>query len=337
MRYREHGRRWQKEWRGRLQAVRWPFLLLSGAGGVLGVSEGLFRSGVAVEEVVWGMVGLAGAGVLLAHAAANVHNDYYDQGTDEINERRITPFTGGSRVLPEGIMTAAEMREWTVSLFAAAAGIGGAVVGWAGEKGAAWGGWLAAIGLGGVTVGWVYSAPPVRLVARGLGEVGVGIAWLGIVVGMALVTAAGGEETRTEEIARLATAAGTTALPFALLVALVLYVNEFPDAAADEATGKRTLPLRLREAAPWGYGAGVAAVGGLHVWLVESGHLPQTAQLGLAGLLPAVAAFWRLRRACPQAWWERGVDAAEFRRAAGGQLWAAHLYPLLTAGGLWVR
>ena len=39
----------------------------------------------------------------------------------------------------------------------------------------------------------------------------------------------------------------TSSLPVALLIALVLYVNQIPDRAGDEAVGKRTLIVRWPE------------------------------------------------------------------------------------------
>jgi 1,4-dihydroxy-2-naphthoate octaprenyltransferase len=38
-------------------------------------------------------------------------------------------------------------------------------------------------------------------------------------------------------------------IPIALLVAMILYVNEVPDRPADERAGKRTLPVRLPQPA----------------------------------------------------------------------------------------
>ena len=37
-------------------------------------------------------------------------------------------------------------------------------------------------------------------------------------------------------------------IPVAILVALILYVNEIPDRAATQRAGKRTLPVRLPRA-----------------------------------------------------------------------------------------
>ena len=49
-------------------------------------------------------------------------------------------------------------------------------------------------------------------------------------------------------------------IPVALLVALILYVNEIPDRRGDAQAGKRTLPVRFsRQAVIGGYNVAAAA------------------------------------------------------------------------------
>ena len=57
------------------------------------------------------------------HAASNVLNDVGDDsgGTDRQNEDRIYPYTGGSRFIQTGIMSANEMARLGISLLALAA------------------------------------------------------------------------------------------------------------------------------------------------------------------------------------------------------------------------
>ena len=66
-------------------------------------------------------------GVICVHAAANVLNDVSDDtgGTDRRNKDRIYPYTGGSRFIQNGILTAAEMGRLGISglVLAAAAGL----------------------------------------------------------------------------------------------------------------------------------------------------------------------------------------------------------------------
>ncbi|HSH16922.1 MAG TPA: prenyltransferase, partial [Verrucomicrobiae bacterium] len=76
-----------------------------------------------------------------------------------------------------------------------------------------------------------------------------------------------------------------------------LWINEFPDYAADKAAGKRTLVVRLGRHRASRVFAGIMAFafGGLALLLIVF-KLPPAAALGLVGLLPAataVRALWR--------------------------------------------
>ncbi|MFX1266188.1 MAG: prenyltransferase, partial [Promethearchaeota archaeon] len=89
-------------------------------------------------------------------------------------------------------------------------------------------------GVGGLS-GFFYTAPPIRLVTRGIGEV-----FIGLNFGVLMVL--GSYYVQAQSIAWEPVVAS---LPVAFLITAVLYINEFPDAGADEAAGKRTLVVRL--------------------------------------------------------------------------------------------
>jgi len=179
---------------------------------------------------------------LMAHAGVNVLNDYFDaqNGTDAANTERVFPFTGGSRFIQNGILTerATGMFGYLLLALVVPAGL------WLAARS---GPGLIGIGLGGLLVGWAYSAPPLQLVSRGLGEVAITAGWLLVVSGTDFVQRHGLSFTPV--------AAG---LGFSLLVANVLYINQFPDLKADALAGKRTMVVRRRIAAA--RAAGVAAV-----------------------------------------------------------------------------
>jgi len=79
--------------------------------------------------------------------------------------------------------------------------------------------------------------------SRGLGELAIALGWLAVVVGTDYVQRGG--------FSLLPFAAGVS---YALLVASLLFINQFPDHDGDAAAGKRTLVVRLGpEAAKWGY------------------------------------------------------------------------------------
>jgi 1,4-dihydroxy-2-naphthoate octaprenyltransferase len=192
---------------------------------------------------------------LLAHAGVNVLNDYYDalNGTDAQNTDRIFPFTGGSRFIQNGVLTPAQTRNYGFALMAcvAAAGL------WLMARSAPQ---LMYVGLAGLFIGWAYSAPPFRLNSRGLGEFCVAAGFLAITVGTDFVQRKG-----------FAAAPFIAGLSYALLVANLLYINQFPDRSADTAAGKLHWVARLQvQQARWGY---VLIVILAYLWLLASALL----------------------------------------------------------------
>lgn len=248
---------------------------------------------------------------LLAHAGANVVNDYYDakSGCDAANDERVFPFTGGSRVIQNGVLTLAEAGRFGYALLAIVipAGLWLTAVSAPG---------LMAIGLAGLLTGWAYSAPPCKLQGRGLGEFGITAAWLLIVVGSDFV------QRHVFSFAPVAAGLG-----FALLVANVLYINQFPDVRADALAGKRTVVVRLGvRTARWGYAVIALLCYGWVAAMVAFGQLPTAA---LLALLPAIAS-WRAARNLAR-------HAAEPHRLVPGiklTILAATLHGLLLAGAL---
>jgi len=86
-----------------------------------------------------------------------------------------------------------------------------------------------------VLIGLAYTAPPLKLVYRGLGEIAVALGFGPVMLLGAYVVQTG----------RLSWEAAVASVPVAILIALVLYVNEIPDRSGDAAVGKRTLPVRM--------------------------------------------------------------------------------------------
>lgn len=218
---------------------------------------------------------------LVAHAGVNVLNDYFDSrnGTDALNTDRIYPFTGGSRFIQNGVLTERQTARFGYMLLLAVVPAGL----WLATQSAPA---LLGLGLAGLVVGWAYSAPPLHLASRGLGEIAITCGWLLVVTGSALV--------QQRSLAPLPLVAG---LGYALLVANVLFINQFPDAIADAAAGKRTLVVRLGpQTARAIYPLIAAASGVVLVAGVVAGILPRAALLGLLPLAPAALAtrlLWR--------------------------------------------
>ena len=220
---------------------------------------------------------------LLAHAAINLHNDVGDAlgGSDAVNHGRIGPFTGGSRAIQDGVFSLSEVQD-AVKVLAGVVVVGGILL--AARVGPA----LLLLGLAGLALGWAYSSPKVGLMNRGWGELSVALAWWAVVWGADLV--------QRHQFSALAAISGVS---IGLLVAAVLWVAEFPDAAADAQVGKHTLVVR------WGPDVGAVvytgAVFSAHLWVAAwwwVDWLPSTAwwALGSAPLsLWAAALLWRHR------------------------------------------
>lgn len=250
-------------------ATRPAFLSVTFVGCLLGLASAAF-GGVALDPFKATVTMLF---ALLAHAGANVVNDYYDarSGCDAANDERIFPFTGGSRMIQNGVLTVRETGMFGYALLAVVipAGLWLTAVSAPG---------LVGIGLAGLLTGWAYSAPPLKLQARGIGEYGITAAWLLIVVGSDFV--------QRHDFSFTPVAAG---LGFALLVANVLYINQFPDVKADTQAGKRTVVVRLGVArARWGYALIALLCYGWVLGMIALGHLPAAA---LVSLLPAIASI----------------------------------------------
>jgi 1,4-dihydroxy-2-naphthoate polyprenyltransferase len=191
----------------------------------------------------------------------------------------VYPFTGGSRIIQNGVLSPIQMRDFGTVLFMVTI-VGG--LGLMIEVGAG----LLWIGVAGMLIGWAYSAPPLKLNSRGLGEVSVTFAFLLVVVGADFV--------QRQEWAGLPWLAGW---PYALMVTNILYINQFPDRRADMEAGKRHWVVRLEpDQAVYGYAVilMVATVSLLGM-LVEN-FLPNWASLALLAGLPASWAMLELRR-----------------------------------------
>ncbi len=224
-------------------------------------------------------------GVFAVEVAKNASGEVFDwdSGTDRrVTEQDRSPFSGGKRVLVDGLLTRAQT--WGIAaggyLLAVVAGF--AIVGWR-EPGVFW------LGFAGVGLAWFYHAPPLRLSYRGLGEAAVAVAYGPLICAGTYLVQRG---SLPIEIVLLAT-------PLGLLIAAFLWINEFPDHDADALSQKLTLVVRLgRPAAARGFvGLGIAAAGVLA--LLPVAGLPLTVWLGGVAAIRFVPAA-RLLRSAPE-------------------------------------
>jgi 1,4-dihydroxy-2-naphthoate octaprenyltransferase len=145
---------------------------------------------------------------------------------------------------------------------------------------------LLAIGVIGVLIGWAYSAPPLRLNSRGLGELCVTVGFIGITIGADFV------QRHSFSMQPL-----IIGMPYALMVTNLLYINQFPDCKADALAGKHHLVARLPLAQAVLIYPLLATLA--FVWLVFFVYvkaLPVLALLCVLPLLFSVRAFWLLHQ-----------------------------------------
>lgn len=169
-------------------------------------------------------------GASLIHIGTNLANDYFDHlsGADQAN-LNPTPFSGGSRMIQDGIILPKKI------LYAAlAAFIFGSLIGLylnylCGKN------IILILGVIGVGLGFFYSGRPFFIGYRGFGELAVGAGFGPLMVMGAYFVQA---QSLPFNIFLIS-------IPVGILVALIVFINEFPDYAADKIVKKNTLVVVL--------------------------------------------------------------------------------------------
>ncbi|GMR09520.1 MAG: hypothetical protein BMS9Abin28_0339 [Anaerolineae bacterium] len=259
-----------------VNATRLPFLTATLVpvllGTVIAWNDGFFSFGLFL---------LALFGAAFFHLGTNVMNDYFDHtsGADEAN-LTPTPFAGGSRLIQRGLIEPSALRRLAWGLFAAGTLIGLALVALVGPE-------LLVFGVVGFLLGLLYTAPPVRLVHKGLGEIAIGL-------GFGPVMVLGAYWVQAQQLSASALYAS---IPVGILIAAVLYINEIPDRMWDEKAGKRTLITRMSpDTAVTGYAVLIAAAYLTIVMGAALGIMPLATLIGLLTIPMAWSAFKTLRR-----------------------------------------
>jgi 1,4-dihydroxy-2-naphthoate octaprenyltransferase len=216
-------------------------------------------------------------GGVCLHAGTNMTNDYFDHtwGSDEINTEFANPFTGGSRLIQMGIVRPKIFLWQGIGFFVIGSLIGLVLTFTRGL-------WVLWLGIIGVFCGYFYTAPPFRLAGTGLGELLIGLNF-----GPLMVLGSYYTQTQTTSWEPV-----VASLPVALLIALVVWINQFQDMRADAAVGKNHWVVRLgRRRSATVYGLSLAAVYlSLLVGALFGGVTP-FALLGLLTLPLAVKAY----------------------------------------------
>ena len=181
-------------------------------------------------EIDWIYFAMTMLGGFLLHIGTNTSNDYFDHtsGTDEANYNYMVPFSGGSRSIQMGLISAKGMLNVAIITFALSALVGIPLIMKAGIN-------ILYLGIIGFLSGLFYTAPPFRFASRkGMGELLIGLNFGPLMVAGSFLVQTGGDVTHLLD-------AVLSGIPIGFLVAAIVFVNQFPDHDGDKATGKNNL------------------------------------------------------------------------------------------------
>ncbi|MGI0018428.1 MAG: prenyltransferase [Nitrosotalea sp.] len=203
-----------------LRAIRIRFLLAS----IISVCLGLAINGWQNKTIDVVFAALTFVGVAALHASVDLLNDYWDYKRQIDTDTNRTKFSGGTGVLPEGLLKPSQVYRAGVLMLIIGSAVGAFFVL---ERGI-----TIAVILGFAIVSiYFYST---RIVDSGLGEVFVAVKGSMIVLGTYFV--------QSSHITLEPVIAGIVS---GVLSSTVLFVNSFPDFDADKKHGRKTLVILL--------------------------------------------------------------------------------------------
>jgi len=172
-------------------------------------------------------------------------NDYFDHlsGNDWAN-KNPTPFSGGSRFIQDDILSPKAILLTALVALAVGSAVGVVILILTESM------FILLLGLIGLLGGFFYTAPPVKLGYRCVGEFVIALLF-----GVFPVYGSYYLQAAVIDAVPLA-----PAIIVGILIFLVILINEFPDLKADAAANKRTLVVRLGvPASVWIYRAALVA------------------------------------------------------------------------------
>ncbi len=232
--------------------------------------------------------GIALATILSALAiqvGVNFANDCFDAEAGIDTHERLGPM----RAVQAGLVTASQMRRAFALTLAVAIAFGLPLV-WRGGLP------ILAVGLVSMVCAWAYAGGPRPLASLGLGDLFVFV-FFGVVPVLGTVWL---QRAGSPDASFALGSAALASIPVALLAVAILVVNNLRDIPTDAAAGKRTLAVRLGDAATRRQYAAC-------VWVAMLWPLVLLPRLG-AGVLLALAAVPLARRAAGHVAERRGAD-----------------------------
>ena len=189
-----------------LKAIRVPFFTATIIPVLLGSVLAWHDTGL----FSWPFFFLILIAALFMHAGTNLSNDFFDHvSKNDVVNKTPTPFSGGSRVIQDKLIPAKQILSAALIFFAL-----GIVLGlYLNFK--LPGNTIILLGILGLFLGFFYTASPLKLGYKGVGEVTVGLGF-----GPLVVLSSYFVQTRT-----LSLEAFFISIPVGILIALVLYIN----------------------------------------------------------------------------------------------------------------
>jgi 1,4-dihydroxy-2-naphthoate polyprenyltransferase len=273
-----------------------PLFLYGGFAGVALGGAVVHAAGLRIGAVEYVCVqAMVTAFQLMVHYA----NDYFDREADA--QATPTAWSGGSGVLTTGALH--PRVALGAALLCAAAGLGVAArFALTGNGTVAW------LGLAIVVLAWCYSAPPVRLAARGMGELDTAV-----VVAVLVPLAGYAAFARRLDEALSAVVTSTALAMFAMMLCV-----ELPDAGWDRAAGKRNLVVRFGPSRAWQLITLATAIGAAQAFVVAYRAGAGSWLLALVPVAVAAIGLVRLVRGDP--------------RPASIALWGVAFYATMVTG-----
>ena len=255
-----------------LRAVRIRFLLAS----IISVCLGLAINSWQNKTIDIGFAALTFVGVAALHASVDLLNDYWDYKRQIDTDTQRTKFSGGTGVLPEGLLKPQQVYRAGMLMLIIGSAVGAFFIL---ERGI-----TIAVILGFAIVSiYFYST---RIVDSGLGEVFVAVKGSMIVLGTYFV--------QSSHITSEPLIAGIVS---GVLSSTVLFVNSFPDYDADKKHGRKTLVIVLgKQKASTAVWAFPGIIYGIILAGVASGIFPVPALITLATIPMAIRSAMSLKK-----------------------------------------
>ncbi len=170
------------------------------------------------------------AATVIHHIGLNLADDYYDyqHGTDVLKNLGKNPYAGGSGILVLGLLKPKAIYLASLACYLITILIGLFIVYTHGL-------WALILGIFGVFCSYYYTAPPLRLAYRGLGELAI---WINF--GPVLILGSYYLQAHSISIAAILLSIIMGNLIFSVIIA-----NEIPDYTNDKLAGKNTLIVKF--------------------------------------------------------------------------------------------